>query len=718
MEDTTPQPQNPNSEAHNPEQQATPSQPQTEQTPPPVPTPGTVTEQTPQVPQQDKNAKKPVKKGSAFKRLLLMLGLVFLLLFVFEFVWASTLAKGSALDKLILTVTNIQCGILVGASLLYALFGLLKSLLAKKDPLKKKKATKTALVGGVFFLLSALLWLFAVIYLPPRLTPEQQYVSYILTDPAVTLGLTAPIEVEFDASQIPVDTNAFRVLSYTWNFGDGGTANGPTVSHRFIQKPPNGTYNVVLKVSFMDLKTGEQLSEEFTTVVGIENEEVAAIFTATPSSGNVPLDVEFNASSSYDPDGEIVAYDWDFDGDGSYDDASGVIVSYTFEQEGEFTVGLRVTDNNGQYATTAYKIEAGSVGGLRAVISAPLQTDETYKTGEKYKFSGELSQIREGEVVKYVWDFGDKSDTIQSRTATHEFTKSGDYEVSLTVFDVDGNSHTATLEIKVVEQGTPPSAKIKTSPAAQNNVTSGAVPFEVSFDASSSTDPEDDIVEYEWDFNNDGVIDDSGDKVTYTYEEVGVYEAKLIVTDAAGNSNTITIGISVEEQGIVARLSANVTNGEAPLTVTFDASSSSYKEGNIVSYEYDFGDGSDVHVGGAKISYKYINVGNFTVKLTAIGEDGTKDTTTMQIVVRPVEITACFTVNTDSGSAPLFVAVDPICSKGTIRSYVWDFDDGEISFDRKPDIHTYSEPGTYTISLEVTSEDRTVDVFEKTITVR
>lgn len=90
----------------------------------------------------------------------------------------------------------------------------------------------------------------------------------------------------------------------------------------------------------------------------------------------------------------------------------------------------------------------------------------------------------------------------------------------------------------------------------------------------------------------------------------------------------------------------------------------------------------------------------------------------MQVVVRPVSLTACFTVNTDTGNAPLFIVVDPSCSQGTIESYEWNFGDGEISFDRKPDTHTYSEPGTYTITLEITESTGIVDTFTNTVTVK
>jgi len=118
------------------------------------------------------------------------------------------------------------------------------------------------------------------------------------------------------------------------------------------------------------------------------------------------------------------------------------------------------------------------------------------------------------------------------------------------------------------------------------------------------------------------------------------------------------------------------------------------------------------------VSYKYTSVGTFTAELTVTADDGETATDAVQIVIRPVSLTSCFTVNIDSGSAPLFLAVDPSCSQGTISSYEWNFGDGEVSFDRKPETHTYTEAGIYTITLEITGDTGIVDSFEKSVTVK
>lgn len=684
-------------------------------------------EETPNMP-EEQVVKKPeltpeekkAKQIQALKRAGLVAGIAYLVVMLAIVAYAF-LTGGNDLNvfnylpvsqakfgNFLFTVFNVLFGGLTLATVGLALFGLIKGLLAKKEqPEKKKKGMRIAIAGGIGVLLLAVLWIVAIAFMGPKLVSEIR--SGIVTVPESTIGLTAPVEIVFDASYIPLDTETYEIISYTWNFGDGDTANGETVSHRYTQKGgTDGRYTVVLAVAYRD-GSGQQYETEYGLEVSIDNELVAASFVASPSSGEVPLSVTFDASNSYDPDGEIIDYEWDLDGDGRYDDAEGMIVEYEYTQEGTFEAALRVTDNNGEYNTYTSTIEAGSVNGLRAVINSDLASGDYYYVGEKYEFSGELSQVQEGDITKYEWEFGDGDET-QSRTASHTYDEAGTYTVKLTVTDSEGNKDSVELEIEVLDEGTPPAAEISVSE------TSGPVPLAIEFDGTGSFDAEDDIVQYEWDFDGDGELDDSGSEASHTYQEVGTYEAVLVVTDSAGNEDETTVTIEVLAQGANAVLEVDATNGEVPLTVAFDASASTYKEGNIVSYTYDFGDGND-YTGGSTVTYKYTSVGTFTASVTVLADDGATATDSVQIVVRPVELTACFTVNNDSGSAPLYLSVDPSCSTGTITGYEWDFGDGEISFDRKPDLHTYETPGTYTVTLEVTGEGGIIDTFSNQITV-
>ncbi len=77
------------------------------------------------------------------------------------------------------------------------------------------------------------------------------------------------------------------------------------------------------------------------------------VFTTVPASGDAPLLVTFDASASYDPDGgNITKYEWDLDGDGVYEVENLLTFTHTFETGGDFTVALKVTDDE-EFAGTS-----------------------------------------------------------------------------------------------------------------------------------------------------------------------------------------------------------------------------------------------------------------------------------------------------------------------------------------------------------------------------
>src|SRR3989339_72452 len=620
----------------------------------------------------------------------------------------------------LISLTNIVFGLAIFVTFIVAIIGLFKSSMAKKDDKSgKAKGMMMAIIGGVFFLFLAFGWTFTYMYLTSKLVEEQeaQDTSVIKTVPEELTGLTAPMTIKFDASEVPFNPYKYEIISYEWDFGDGATATGVSTSHKYTSKGPDaGRYQVMLTMTYRDVNTGEEDSESITLDVVFANEKVAAVFAADPTEGEIPLEVEFDASESSDPDGEIVAYDWDLDGDGDYDDATGVEAAYTYEQAGVYTSSLRVTDNSGEYGT--YEVEINVTSALTPTAVITQTNDGEYYAGVEYSFSAIDSSSPNGEIDKYEWDFGDETNVIKTRSADHTYEETGTYVVKLTVTDEADEEGSETIEIEVVAPSQKPIASITTVPAVseEEGAIVGDVPFTVAFSASESMDADENIVDYEWDFDGDGKSDDTGETTTYTYEEAGTYTAQLKVIDGDGNEDMETVVITAEAQGLTATLSATPVSGEVPLEVEFSAAGSSYPEGEIVAYSWDFGDGTSEYVSGAEVTYEYDSVGSFTATVTVVTSDGTEDTASMNIVVRPVSIAACFEASISSGKSPLIVTFDPNCSTGSVQSYSWDFGDGNKSYDRKP-THTFNGVGVYTVELEVEDLDGVSDKYEMEITV-
>ncbi|WP_141567549.1 PKD domain-containing protein, partial [Serinicoccus profundi] len=225
--------------------------------------------------------------------------------------------------------------------------------------------------------------------------------------------------------------------------------------------------------------------------------------------------------------------------------------------------------------------------------------------------------------------------------------------------------------------------------------------LEVALDGSASSDGDGEIVSSTWDFG-DG---ETGDGVTtsHTYAEAGTYEVTLTVTDDRGGEGTSTQSVTVEEPpNAVPTAEFGVTTDELGLAV--DASASSDEDGEIVSYAWDFGDGTTGE--GSTASHTYAEAGTYEVSLTVTDDRGGEGTSTQSVTVAltpNVEPVARFTVDSEL----LEVSVDGSSSvdeDGEVVSYAWDFGDG-ASGEGVTTSHAYAAAGTYEVTLTVTDDD-------------
>jgi len=144
-----------------------------------------------------------------------------------------------------------------------------------------------------------------------------------------------PLEIAFDGSGSQGVESS--IVSYRWDFDDGTTAETATAAHTFEEK---GFYNVVLTVTDT---TG--LIGSTTKAIRALNRIPHADFRISPFGAPRDYPVQFDASESYDPDGKIVSYLWDF-GDGMTDE--GMNVEHIFpRQQTEYLVTLTVVDEDG-----------------------------------------------------------------------------------------------------------------------------------------------------------------------------------------------------------------------------------------------------------------------------------------------------------------------------------------------------------------------------------
>ncbi|NJC26656.1 PKD domain-containing protein [Neolewinella antarctica] len=161
-----------------------------------------------------------------------------------------------------------------------------------------------------------------------------------------TFGFT-PLSVTLDGTASYDPDAKGSIISYDWTW-PGGSAVGVTPAVTFLTA---GVYDVTLTVTDDGLAVDEDVIT--ITVVDRPNEVPVLAAVATPNRGIAPLFTELDASGSFDPDGTIQSYSWNWNG-GS---ADGITVTNTFTT-GFYDITLTVTDNEGATADTIITVQA------------------------------------------------------------------------------------------------------------------------------------------------------------------------------------------------------------------------------------------------------------------------------------------------------------------------------------------------------------------------
>jgi len=203
------------------------------------------------------------------------------------------------------------------------------------------------------------------------------------------------------------------------------------------------------------------------TRTGDVNRPPTAVVEATPTSGPLPLAVDFDGSGSSDPDAsDTLSYVWDF-GDGSpTQTTTAPTTSHTYSTKGTYTASLRVRDNHGALSDPAtVRIDAGNEA-PNLVISSP-SADLLFQVGQQITLSGSATDPEDGQLPagSLEWEVlrhhnGDHTHPVLSETGNNltitapqpedlSATGAGNYlEVRLTATDSNGLSETVTREVQ------------------------------------------------------------------------------------------------------------------------------------------------------------------------------------------------------------------------------------------------------------------------------
>jgi len=315
------------------------------------------------------------------------------------------------------------------------------------------------------------------------------------------------------------------ITNYTWDFGDGNKSYSANVSHTYSLY---GAYTVILTVKDKWNAIGIDTITVYVNALPRVNVSVAPLEVYTYEN------VTFNATA-YDPDGKIFLYEWDFDGDGTFDWYSTVSGNTTqsYLKCGNYNAAVKVTDNN--LTVTVFTVNITVKNRAPAVnftfsLNSPTTQDSIQFT--------DASEDLDGVIVSWLWDFGDEN-TSNEQNPIHRYADDGTYYVNLTVLDDDGETNIAQKSV-VVSKGVvvgdvPPAANFTFSPA--NPTDSEFVYF-----TDTSTD-DGSISSWYWDFGDGNISYEQNPEHKYLLP--GTYPVSLTVTDNDGLNSTITIHVQV-----------------------------------------------------------------------------------------------------------------------------------------------------------------------------
>jgi PKD repeat protein len=269
-----------------------------------------------------------------------------------------------------------------------------------------------------------------------------------------------------------------------------------------------------------------------------------------------------------------------------------------------------------------------------------------------------------GGYTSVTWNFGDGSPPVFSAgasapTATsHAYSAVGVYAVTLTTVDAFGNLSTTSHNVS-----------IKSAPVASftSSATTQALGVPISFNGTSSSDPDAgvSITSYSWNFGDGSV--GSGATTSHAYSALGTYTVTLTLTNSLGLTANSSKQVTVDELPTAAFSAPKAA--AAGVAVAFSGAASKDPDGSITSYSWSFG---DHHTGSGRApKHTYAKAGKYTVTLTVHDSSGFTATVSHKITVGAAPISRLAVKRNSKGTfLQVSVSGPGVLSVGSIRTRV------------------------------------------------
>jgi PKD repeat protein len=540
--------------------------------------------------------------------------------------------------------------------------------------------------------------------------PEVSFTADVSSGPE---ELNVEFECEITFGNSPFD--------YEIDFDDatpiesGQTENSFLTSHSYL----NGNYNPTCTITDAD---GDIISDS-TSVLVADSIPENVDFTYEPIE-DIEEQTLVQFSGTADAFDEPLTWSWDFDEDG-IEDSDEQNPSFFFESDGIYMVTMTVTDSDGSEVSVSKDIDILNNAPEVTITVEPIKGTEPLDIDVQCDISGGNAPY------DYELEFGN-ADGISGQTdqlqffGVYTYNENGDYVVTCTVTDVDGDIIEASEMIQVIDS-VPENVDFTFT---DNNDDLIYETEEVFF--SSTFDVYDVPVTLQWDFGDETVLEDANVDETHTYATDGLYTITLTVTDSDGSEVSVSKDVEVLNNAPTSTIISDIDSGTEPLEVNFECQAS---DGNSpYTYEIFYGDENNAEESEiietdelvAQFTHNYVQDSEemeneeqaYTsyCKITDVDGDES-ESELLLITVEDVDPTASFTFDpADPGEGIEVQFTDLSNSYDGIVNWHWEFGDSSSNNEQNP-IHVFDSQETYTVSLIVTEEDGDFAEFSQEISI-
>lgn len=538
-------------------------------------------------------------------------------------------------------------------------------------------------------------------------------------------------------------TGVVSGTTYLWDFGDGWTSTQVNPCHRYTTP---GTYTVTLQVC-----NPGGCCQTATQTITVQPGGLADIlgdglqdtvkYCVLPGDPATTFTVTFTSNS--DCPGGGCTYEWDFGYDGvTLSTNADTPQVHTYTSFGEGWAYLTVTHPNGcVHKDSIYVVFQPTL------VAATFDIPPTAGGCAPYTIT--IQNISQTNATAFVWDYGDgQRDTVippSTSSFTHTYTSAGSYQIQLTAYNACGSTYAIRGPVLVV--GKPRITGLNATPNP------GCAPQNVAFSVTATgVSPSNN---YHWDFG-DGNTLSNVQNPTHLYSQKGIYTVTVRACNSCG-CDTAQITVTVDSLP-EANLQASPLEGCHPLTVTFTNLSRPNMAAGVTApfwealyidggrccgpwwnscachcpdyidnhdffsfnsycwWSYGCCQSSSTALPGRPMnipSITFSNTGSNAIRtynlLYVIGNHCGRDTQRIEVLVHP-QVQARFTPSASSVcvGTPITFTNN---SYGDSLTFIWDMGDGSpfiydtalAAATQMPRTHTYTytNPGTYTVSLYV-----------------